>query len=83
MKKRISYTVKYPNVHLDISGHAPDRWGMLRYAIDTAGKDKFLFGSDFPICNPAVYMAIVDSELLSPEEKQAVFSGNFKRLTGL
>ena len=83
MKKRISYTVKYPNVHLDIAGHAPDRWGMLRYAIDTAGKDKFLFGSDFPICNPAVYMAIVDSETLSPEEKQAVFSGNFKRLTGL
>ena len=79
-RKRISYVTKYPNVHLDISGHAPDRWGMLRYAIDTAGKEKFLFGSDSPICNPAAYIAIVNSEQLSEDEKEAVFSGNFKRL---
>jgi predicted TIM-barrel fold metal-dependent hydrolase len=83
MKNRISYIGKHPNVHLDISGHAPDRWGMLRYAVDTAGKEKILFGSDFPICNPASYISIVETELDSDEERKAVLSGNFKRLTGI
>lgn len=80
---RIAYMAKYPNVHLDISGSAPHRWGLLRYAIDTAGKDKFLYGTDFPLCNPAVYTAIVQTERLTEEEKTAVFAGNFKRLIGM
>lgn len=80
---RIDYMAKYPNVYLDISGSGPNRWGILRYAIDKAGKDKFLFGTDFPLCNPAMYVAGVNSETLTDSEKKAIFSENFKRLAGL
>lgn len=83
MKKRISYIKKYSNLYMDISGHAPDRWGFLRYAIDNGGREKLLFGSDFPVCNPAVYVSIVQSEFLTEDERTAVFAGNFKRLAGL
>ncbi|MDD5598791.1 MAG: amidohydrolase family protein [Victivallaceae bacterium] len=82
-REKVDYMTKYPNMYLDISGSAPHRWGWLRYAINMAGKDKILLGSDFPICNPAVYVSIVRSEPLTDVEREAVFSENFKRLTGL
>lgn len=74
---------KYPNLYLDLSGSGMFRDGMLRYGIDQAGKDKFLFGTDYPICNPASILYAVLYEKLSDDELTAVFSGNFRRLTGL
>ncbi|MCK5843789.1 MAG: amidohydrolase family protein, partial [Victivallales bacterium] len=64
-------------------GTVHNRWKMLRYAIDIAGKEKFLFGSDSPICNPAAFIYGVLAEPLDDDERIAVFSGNFKRLTGV
>ncbi len=56
---------------------------MLRYGIDTAGMDKILFGSDFPICNPSMNLQAVFFEHLTETELKAVLSGNFKRLVGM
>jgi predicted TIM-barrel fold metal-dependent hydrolase len=83
MQERFEFIKKYPNAHLDLSGTGLFRWGMLRHGINLAGKDKILFGSDFPICNPAMYVQGVLFEHLSDAEFEAVFSGNFKRLTGM
>jgi predicted TIM-barrel fold metal-dependent hydrolase len=83
IRDRVELISKFKNLYLDISGSGPNRWGMLRYAIDVAGKNKILFGTDFPLCNPAMYVSGVDFELLDEKEKEAVFSGNFKRLTGV
>ena len=74
---------RYRNLYLDISGTGLFRWGMLKYCIKTFGAEKILFGTDFPICSPAMYVAGVLAEDLSPEEYQLIFAENFLRLTGL
>ncbi len=72
----------YPNLHLDISGSGIDRYGILRKAIDTIGKEKLLFGTDYPVNNPAVYVHGALFEPLAEEEFDALFAGNFLRLIG-
>ena len=79
---RVALVARLPNLHLDISGSGIDRLGMLRRAVDTAGKEKILFGSDYPINNPAVYVHGLLFESLSDDERTAIFAGNFLRLTG-
>ena len=78
---RLELMQKYPNLHLDLSGSGVMRWELIRKAIETVGADKILFGTDFPICNPAMYVHCVLSEPISDKERRAIFSGNFKRLT--
>ena len=80
---RLDLVIQYDNLLLDLSGSGIMRWGMIRYGIDRAGMHKFVFGTDFPISNPAKYVACVLYEPLTREEREAVFSGNFKRLTGV
>ena len=61
-----------------------------RYICEQACKDKktirgverFLFGTDFPVLNPAMYVAGVFHEPLTPAERKAIFHDNFCRLTG-
>jgi predicted TIM-barrel fold metal-dependent hydrolase len=72
------------NYYLDLSGTGLFRHGMLRHAIDDFGPERFLFGSDFPTCNPAMFVGGVALEpLLSDEEKRLVLAGNARRLLGL
>lgn len=79
---RVAVVAKYPNLHLDISGSGIDRYGMVRKAIDMAGIDKIIFGSDYPVNNPAVYVGGMLYERLTEEERKAIFSENFLRLIG-
>ena len=72
---------RHANYYLDLSGGGVGRMGMLRYAMDQAGKERFLFGTDFPICPPEMYVAVVEHDpLLTEEEKQAVFHDNAHRI---
>lgn len=72
---------RHKNYVLDLSGAGIGRMGMLRYAVDRAGKERFLFGTDFPICPPEMYVAAVESDpLLTEEEKRAVFRDNAQRI---
>ncbi len=79
--ERLAKVAQYPSLHLDISGGGIDRLGILRQAMDIAGKDKLLFGTDFPINNPAVYVHGALFEALAQDEYDALFAGNFLRLT--
>ncbi|HBC89662.1 MAG TPA: hypothetical protein DCZ94_22210 [Lentisphaeria bacterium] len=79
--ERIKIVSKFKNLHLDISGAGIDRFGILRKAIDMAGTDKILFGTDYPINNPAVYTHGAKLEDLSEKERKLLFGGNFLRLT--
>lgn len=81
--ERVGRLARYPNLHLDISGTGIDRYGILRMAMDMAGKEKLLFGTDSPINNPAVYAGGALHEKLTPVERSALFAGNFRRLTAL
>lgn len=80
---RMRLVAQYPNAALDISGSGPNTWGMLRRGINWAGKEKLLFGTDFPIRNPGMYVAGVLYERLTDDENAAIFAGNFKRLMGM
>lgn len=72
------------NYYLDLSGYGIFRHGMLRHAIDEFGAGRFIFGSDFPTCNPAMYIGGVALDtLISEDEKRLVFSGNIRRLLGI
>ena len=72
------------NYYIDLSGYGMFRHGMLRRLIDEIGVDKILFGSDYPTCNPAMYIGgVLLDDLITPEEKQKIFYDNAKRLLGL
>lgn len=81
--ERIKIVSAFDNLHLDISGSGIDRLGILRKAIDIAGAHKLLFGTDYPVNNPAVYVHGCLFEKLSQKEKVLLFRDNFIRLTGL
>lgn len=79
--RHIERMKKHPNYLLDVSGTGIFRHGILRYGIDQIGKERFLFGSDYPVCNQAAYIgAVANDPLLTEDEKIAVFSGNAKRI---
>lgn len=72
------------NYYLDLSGTGLFRHGMLRHGIDEFGAERFLFGSDYPTCNPSVFIGGVALDTLITEaEKKLIFAGNAKRLLGL
>lgn len=72
------------NYYLDVSGTGIFRHGVLRRGIDLVGAERFLFGSDFPVCNPAMFVGgVANDYLLSDNEKELILSGNAKRLLNL
>lgn len=79
--QRMKYSENY---YLDLSGTGLFRHGLLRHGIDRAGAERFLFGTDYPVCNPAMYVGgVVLDSLLSDWEKERILSGNARRLLGL
>lgn len=72
------------NYYIDLSGYGLFRHGMLRRLIDTVGIDRILFGSDYPTCNPSMYIGgVLLDNLISDTEKQKIFYENAKNLLGL
>lgn len=72
------------NYYLDISGTGVFRHGLIRHALDEYGKERILFGTDFPVCNPAAYIgAVLFDTSISETEKEYIFSKNAKRLLNL
>jgi predicted TIM-barrel fold metal-dependent hydrolase len=68
------------NVYLGIEG-VREYWAVQR-AIDELGADRVIFGSDFPLGHPKMYLGLVDSLTLSAEDRQLVLAGNILRLIG-
>lgn len=72
------------NYYLDLSGYGIFRYGMLRHLIDEVGCDRILFGSDFPTCNPGMYVGgVLLDRTIKGEEKEKIFSLNAKKLLGI
>ncbi|MBO5097959.1 MAG: amidohydrolase [Agathobacter sp.] len=74
---------KYPNAYLDLSGTGLFRYGMLKHGVDTVGAEKFLFGTDYPITNPHMYVQAVEFEHISEEAKDMIFYKNAQRILEL
>ena len=71
---------KYPNLYLDISGTGVFRYHAIKYLVSEVGSERVLFGSDYPICNPGVYVGGLLSEGFTEGELENIFSNNAKRL---
>lgn len=74
---------RHDNVYLDISGTGIFRYGLLRFLIDSVGKERIIFGSDYPVCNPGVYTGGLCYERLTSEEQDYILFKNAKRLLNL
>lgn len=72
------------NYYLDLSGTGLFRHGMLRRGINECGVERFIFGSDYPTCNPAMFIGgVMNDSLITDSEKEAIFSGNIKRILNI
>lgn len=74
---------QYSNAYLDISGSGLERYGMLREGIRQVGDERLLFGTDYPITNPGMYIQAVLFEHISDESKERILYRNAEKLLGL
>ena len=56
---------------------------MLSYGVHKVGAERFLFGTDYPICNPRMYVQAVLQEHLTDEERELIFHKNASRILGM
>jgi predicted TIM-barrel fold metal-dependent hydrolase len=68
------------NVLLGIEG-VREYWAVQK-AVDDLGADRVVFGSDFPLGHPRMYMGLVDALKITAEQKSLIMGGNALRLVG-
>jgi len=76
VKERIQLASIHPNLYLDISGHGHQRMGVLELAVEIAGAEKVLFGSDYTINDPAGVIARIEKSYLTENIKQNILEQN-------
>ena len=81
--RQIERLQRFPNLSLDLSGTGLFRYGMLAYGVNKVGAERFLFGTDFPICNPGMYVQAVCQEHITETDRELIFHGNAERLLAL
>lgn len=73
----------YPNYYLDLSGTGLMRFGMIRSIIEEVGAERIIFGTDYPICNPGMYVEAVKFEEISEQNRNLIFYENARKLLDL
>lgn len=72
------------NFYLDISGTGVFRHGMLKHGIDDFGAERFIYGSDYPTCNPTIFVhAVISDPLIKDTDKELICAKNIKRILGI
>jgi predicted TIM-barrel fold metal-dependent hydrolase len=74
----IDHLVRHQNIYTDTAGVR--RFDLLEQAVQRAGAQKVLFGSDGPWLHPGVELAKIHALGLSPSDKRLVLSENLLRL---
>lgn len=74
---------RYDNLYLDLSGTGIFRYGAIAYGVGRVGSERFLFGTDYPICNPRMYVQAVYQEPVAPADLENILHKNAQRLLGL
>lgn len=81
LKRHLNRFEYSDNYYIDVSGGGMSSHGTVRYIIDNVGKQKVLFGSDFPTCNIGMFIGgITNDFLLSEDEKEHILYKNAKKL---
>ncbi len=68
-----------PNVFLEIT-YTAVTFGAIEYMVREAGADKVIFGSDFPMRDPAPQLAWVACAKIRLEDKRKILCENFERI---
>lgn len=68
------------NVSLGIEG-VREYWAVER-AIEELGAERVIFGSDYPLGHPRMYLGLVDALRISGDQRAQVLGGNMLRLLG-
>ena len=71
---------KYDNYFIDLSGSGLFRFGMLKNLVNKTSSKKIIFGTDFPICNPKMYVEAVLFENLNSYDMDNIFYKNAENL---
>ena len=79
-EKHLDRMKRYSNVYLDLSGTGLFRYGMLREGIRQVGAERFLFGTDYPITNPQMYVHAVLGEHICDRDRELIFHENARRI---
>ena len=74
---------EHPNLCLDLSGTGLFRFGMLKYLVQKVGAERILFGTDYPICNPRMYVEAVCGEEITESEREQIFYINAAKLLNI
>ena len=82
-KKHLERMELCGNLYLDLSGTGIFRYGSIAYGVDRVGSERFLFGTDYPICNPRMYVQAVYQEPIAPADVENIMYKNARRILGL
>ena len=83
-EEMISVADKHENVYIGTDRHRPSRWGSsLVHYINTWGRDKVIFGTDFPVVPYDVAMRELEDLELRDEALPRLMGDNARRLYSL
>ncbi|MFS0894970.1 amidohydrolase family protein [Microbacterium sp. 179-I 3D3 NHS] len=83
-EEMIAVAYKHPNVYIGTDAYAPKHLDpKLIHYINTFGREKVLFGTDFPVIRPQRAIEEFEAMDLRPESLDALLGGNAARLYGL
>ncbi len=85
VEEMISVAWKHPNVYIGCDAHAPRYWdpSFVRFINSRRGRDKVLFGTDWPVVDFSRAMTEIDALDLKPESKQLLLWDNAIKVYGL
>lgn len=81
--RHIEIMKKHDNVYLDISGTGILRYGIIKRLVQECGAERVLFGTDYPIGGPELYITSILTEKITDRDRELIFNGNAKRLLSL
>ncbi len=73
---------KHDNYYLDLSGTGIFRYGLIAYGVKEAGSERLIFGTDYPICNPRMYVQALFQEPISEADTENILFKNANRIIG-
>ena len=71
---------KHENYYLDLSGTGIFRYGLIAHGVKEVGSERLIFGTDYPICNPRMYVQAVYQEPISDEDTENILYKNARKI---